>query len=82
MIWRGHPENDRILSLLDETQTAILGQLVRDELGEGWRAHDYIADNGAGKQLGVVFPSLIEARAAVITSVETSLRGMKGSVLQ
>lgn len=68
MKWVGHPENDSILSLVDDSQTAILGQAIREQSG-GWIAHDYCANGGAGKRLGR-FSTAQAAQDAIAISVE------------
>jgi hypothetical protein len=39
MKWTGNEETDRVLSLVDESETVILGQAIRD--GSDWNGVNY-----------------------------------------
>jgi len=73
MKWTGDPETDLILSLADESGTAILGQVNKDGAGAGWHAYDYYANNG---HLGL-FDTPQQAKMAVGLAVVSSIEGRK-----
>ncbi len=72
MKWAGDPEKDLILSLMDDTGSAILGQVVMDGEKSGWHAHEYCSNNGAGRHLGL-FETVDRAKVAV----QSAVRGLK-----
>jgi hypothetical protein len=67
MEWTDGPGPNRF-SLLDKSGSAILGQVIRDPLA-GWQGHDYVANNGLGKHLGL-FDTALQAKDAVESSIE------------
>jgi hypothetical protein len=68
MKWTDDPEKvDLRISLVYCGVT--LGQAVKDGEGAGWHGYDYLADNGAGKHLGL-FDTLEQAKEAVVSSVK------------
>jgi len=85
MKWTGDLEHDGILSLLDDSGAAILGQVIKDDedLGDetgclrsftsGWKGFDYVADDGNGVRIGY-FDTAEVAKKAVELSVEASLK--------
>lgn len=69
MHWTGDLNHDTTVSLMDESETAILGQIIRQPNSTGWKALDYCANNGDGKAIGI-FQSALGAKDAVELSVE------------
>jgi hypothetical protein len=56
------------LSLVDETGSVILGAVIRNPATRIWRAHDYVSQQGDGKDLGE-FSGQTQAKAAVENSI-------------
>jgi hypothetical protein len=75
--WTGDEQTDLILTLLDDSGGAILGQVIRDNSKKGWNGHDYYSNGGTGKFLGF-FKTADKAREAVVTAVSEA-RGQTGA---
>jgi hypothetical protein len=72
MTWTGDPENDVILSLMDNAGESILGQVSRDGQSKDWHGYYYTPIRGR-KHVGA-FESLRAAQLAVESATRSPAR--------